>query len=302
MSDTRAHIAQQRDLLATIGKFKRQRKKKFLHSADIIAVILRNAGHGPRQLGLYRWYWDVSSSCERSKVVQMSGRPFADVQDNHQAIGLDLEVRCRRCESCRRARSAMWRLRSAQETATSNRTWMGTLTLSPESQQTTLERVRAKEAMSGIDFDVLPLREQFELLVSEIGRDLTKYLKRIRFESGAALRYLLVSERHKSGLPHFHALVHEPVMHSRIGERVLREQWQLGFSRWKLADTKSPGYVCKYIAKDAHTRIRASLHYGESTPLGDTLSLEIANHLACIQTPENTSYLSGLTNGAGLNG
>jgi len=51
----------------------------------------------------------------------------------------------------------------------------------------------------------------------------------------------------------------------RIGERVLRRQWTLGFSKFNLVDEKDPRaahYVCKYLSKTAEARVRASLQYG----------------------------------------
>jgi len=221
----------------------------------------------------------------------LSGRAFKDIADQSAAIGLDLEVRCRKCPQCLRARAAMWRMRATQETTFSARTWFGTLTLSPESYSKALSIVQAVEVLNGIDYDLLDASEQFSLIVGQIGRDITKYIKRLRKQSGATLRYLLVVEKHQSGLPHFHMLVHEPNIDQSIGERELRKQWTFGFSKWKLADQKHPGYVCKYISKSAESRVRASLHYG-TTPCGVTLSSEIAfNRKREIRPPKNHCFI-----------
>lgn len=227
----------------------------------------------------------------------LSGRPFQDVVDTAAAIGLDLEVRCRKCPQCLRARSALWRMRASAETTFSARTWFGTLTLSPACHSQALSIVQAVEALNGIDYDLLDASEQFTLLVTQIGREITKYIKRLRKQSGASLRYLLVVEKHQSGVPHFHMLVHEPFIDQSIGERELRKQWTLGFSKWKLADTKHPGYVCKYISKSAESRVRASLHYGE-TPSGVQLSSEIAFCKKRVKSdPQKSTDLLGLTQG-----
>lgn len=294
MSDTAKHVRRQRKLLREIRKHRRPKMKQFHHSSDVTRIVLQNLEFGVVRKSPYLSEWDVSGKCERPVSVQLSGRKYQDVLDEVASSGLDLDVRCRKCTSCLRARAHLWRLRAAQETTHCARTWFGTLTLSPESHQAALERVRAKEAISGIDFDVLPPSEQFGTLTSEIGRDITLYLKRVRKESAATLRYLLVVEKHQSGDPHFHMLIHEPLIMSSVGERTLRKQWILGFSRWKLADPKTAGYVCKYISKSAEARVRASLHYG-NTPCGVKLSEEIVDKVNVKSDPKKTPVLFGLT-------
>lgn len=278
MSDTSRHVAHQRRILAEIRKHRRPRRKQFMHSRDVQAIVARNLQFGVERKSVYRSSWDVSGNCSRAKPVELSGRKFIDVIDQAHSAGLDLEVRCRKCTECLRARSHLWRLRATEEATHSARTWFGTLTLSPESHALSLARCRQKEALNGIDFDCLSEGEQFAVLVHDSGREITKYLKRIRKQSSATLRYLLVVEKHASGLPHFHMLVHEPFIGQSIGERQLRKQWQLGFSKWNLVKgcgeavtPKAIFYACKYIAKSAETRVRASLHYG-TTPCGVALS------------------------------
>lgn len=159
------------------------------------------------------------------------------------------------------------------------RTWFGTLTLRPQEHFAALSRVRNRMAKSGEDFDTLSEEARFSALSGEIGKDITLWLKRVRKESGARLRYLLVSEAHKSGLPHFHCLVHEVSAEGPVAERTLRKQWKLGFAQFKLVaqgdETKTARYVTKYITKSAITRVRASQGYGQSiqynpaTPVAD---------------------------------
>lgn len=115
----------------------------------------------------------------------------------------------------------------------------------------------------GIDFDTLCKTKQFRARCSAIGVELTKWLKRIRKSSGALIRYCLVAERHKTGLPHFHILVHQ--CHDvTITKRQLQDAWRLGHSHFKLvaADDGASHYVSKYVGKDASARIRASRSYG----------------------------------------
>jgi hypothetical protein len=120
--------------------------------------------------------------------------------------------------------------------------------------------------LQGIDFERLPPAEQFSLRHTEISRELTKYLKRVRKESGAKFRFLLVAEAHKSGLPHYHLLLHEHDQFRPVRKSVLEAQWKAyGFSKWRLIeDERAARYVCKYLSKDAIARVRASIRYGST--------------------------------------
>lgn len=185
--------------------------------------------------------------------------------DNRTTLEVILETKCRKCPDCLKKRAARWRLRAQAETAMSTRTWFGTLTLSPEAHQRALDRARLTCRRRGLcDFEALDASEQFALRVAEIGKELTLYLKRLRSATGARLRYLVVAEAHESGLPHLHALIHE--IGQQVGERQLSGQWKLGFCRWRLVPTDNAaaaGYLCKYLSKDARSRVRASGHYGK---------------------------------------
>jgi len=97
---------------------------------------------------------------------------------------------------------------------------------------------------------------------SIISKELTKYFKRLR-KKGAQFRFVLVAEAHKDGYPHFHALLHEKG--PMITKSTLQGEWPYGFTSAKLVkDDRAALYVAKYLAKDARTRIRASLQYGQS--------------------------------------
>jgi hypothetical protein len=73
----------------------------------------------------------------------------------------------------------------------------------------------------------------------------------------------------RRGMPHWHLLINETV--GAVTERVLRHQWRVGLSHFRLvdkADTKTPYYVTKYLTKaDTEVRIRASLNYGAASML-----------------------------------
>lgn len=163
------------------------------------------------------------------------------------------------------ARSSLWRMRAQAELQFWPRTWFATLTLHPDVQRWVLEKARDRMAKSGSDFDALDYGEQFRLRVSAITPAITKVLKRIR-KNGAPFRYLLVAEAHKSGAPHFHALIHELSADRPIRYDTLKAAWNLGFSQFKLCeDNRHAGYLCKYLSKSAAARVRASKRYGQMT-------------------------------------
>lgn len=127
-----------------------------------------------------------------------------------------------------------------------------------------LSIARARLEALGIVYEMASEMEQFQYRHWAICPELTKYLKRVRKESGVKLRYLLVAEAHKSGAPHYHLLIHEaglaPVRHA-----VLSRQWKLGFSKYNLVkDNRAAFYVTKYLAKSALARVRASQGYGQA--------------------------------------
>lgn len=178
----------------------------------------------------------------------------------------ELSVRCRKCENCLKHRKRLWAARAIDEVNASNRTWFGTLTVNPAERfrcQLLAEQwllSRGHGAWSKQEPD-----NKFKALVKVLGAEITKWLKRVRKASGAPLRYLLVSEAHKDGFPHFHLLIHEQAL--PVTERTLRRQWRLGFSQFVLVDREAPkaaGYVCKYLTKDALTRVRGSVRYGRA--------------------------------------
>lgn len=169
------------------------------------------------------------------------------------------------CEYCQQAKAALWTGRAASEFKNSARTWFGTLTLRPSAQHRLVSAARHRLAAGGTDYDALSVKEQFSERLVELGAELTRYLKRVREESGAPLRYLVVAEQHLSGDPHLHILVHEQNGDLPVRERTLAKQWALGFTKFRLAtDSRAAAYVCKYISKSMLARVRASIRYGSS--------------------------------------
>lgn len=221
--------------------------------------------------------WSVAGTCTDPRPITMEGRKWLDHDTWNQhpdAFWLDMEVRCRRCRECLKARAHHWAERAILETGMAQRTWFGTLTFSPSEQFATEARARVAHAggwakpmprrwnESQVEWENRVRELQFTRLHAANGALLTKWLKRVRKESGASLRYILVAEAHKSGRPHYHCLVHEIPGSPPLRHRVLSRQWIHGFSQFKLADPDAARYVCKYLSKAVEARIRASLNYG----------------------------------------
>lgn len=164
------------------------------------------------------------------------------------------------CPSCKRAFREEWRARARSEIVASNRTWMATFTFRPDVVDQARNRVlRASDiSVSQVECEA---ERMFQAMEAELAKELTLYWKRLR-KAGARVRYLLVAEAHKSGVPHYHALVHEyadPVL-----KKALRSHWLCGFTTFKLVDVSAANYVTKYMVKSMNARVRASVRYGEA--------------------------------------
>lgn len=214
--------------------------------------------------------WDISSNCENAVPVTLTGRA-GRISGNHMvkskldksSYELLLQTRCRKCPSCLRARSRRWAHRSKVEIEHAPRTWFGTFTLNPFNAFMLTARTSARLTRGGTEYGLLSPPEQFAELVSEYGAELTKYLKRLRKNTGAPFRYILVAERHKSGVPHWHCLIHEQDPARPIRHASLTAGYKLGFTQFKLCDdSKTAWYVAKYLSKSAECRVRASKRYG----------------------------------------
>lgn len=73
----------------------------------------------------------------------------------------------------------------------------------------------------------------------------------------------MVAERHKSGLPHYHALVHEVHQLYPVTYRILTDAWDYGHIHAKLVQGPAAARYCaKYLSKSAEARVRASGAYG----------------------------------------
>lgn len=244
--------------------------------------------HDAEVVGPFHVKWDVAGRCQDPVPVQLYGRrdergQWWDLMTNsgpqrlksRSPMALDIETRCRRCGPCLRARAALWRARALTECRAAQRSWFGTLTLAPEAHVQVDSHARSYLDDQGVDFDALSFDERFKERILVINQTITKFLKRVRKNTGADLRYLIVAEAHKSGLPHFHLLVHEVT--GVVTHRRLKEAWRAGFSDFKLilsGDEKAASYVTKYLTKSALARVRASLGYGDPPSLASPLAID----------------------------
>lgn len=230
---------------------------------------------------VHTWRVDYASGsgkrpCLSPVLIRLTGRPLTKGRKSELLVvsvqrpgGLpvhvDIDVPCRQCEHCLNRRGQLWYFRALAETTSATRTWFGTLTLSPDQHVRVAAACRVQHSQNGDDFDALPSARQFAERHKCISREITLYLKRVRKHYGSEFRFCCVAEAHKTGLPHYHMLVHQ-VGPTAILHRLLSEQWRVGFSQWKLVRTPTAaGYATKYLSKSAQARVRASKRYGHTT-------------------------------------
>lgn len=251
-----------------------------MHWSAVAGIIQNGIPQGCRpryDSAHHAWEWDISAGCLRPLLVELTGVTMHQPEwiksgfvSNHLAAGakfakrlawgvlreqkrlfLDLHVKCRRCDVCRRKNSQRYAAKARAEIAEAQRTWMVSLTLTPEQHY----RVQCEAGSE----DII---ERHKVISKEI----TKAIKRLRKNTGAKLRYISVCEAHKSGLPHYHMLIHE--IEGSVKYRDLVQMWRWGFVHAKLVPEADAGkaswYVCKYVAKDARARVRSSIMYGRN--------------------------------------
>lgn len=220
---------------------------------------------GGRRAVSRRVKWTVSGGCEAPVPIELYGRGGKSVTGKEErSLEVTLYTRCRKCVWCRRKRQHDWTGYAVQETAASSRTWLGTLTMSPDNHYRALAKARCIVP----DFDDLTADRRFSVLAGLMGDHVTLWLKRIRANSRAPIRYLMVAEKHTDkldGFPHYHILIHEQDEGAPVRQRILREAWRIGFSSFWLVNNPAQAiYPCKYLLKDASSRVRASFRYGRN--------------------------------------
>lgn len=251
---------------------------------------------------------DVSAGCFAPVTVEYVGRRERFMIKHHEvspkwydpttweSVSVIMICKCRTCEHCLRKRRIHWYHRAKLETQLAPRTWFVSATYNDD---TLFQRTVAAERTcrkKGLDWDALSAEERFKHVLRECSRDVTLFLKVLRERCKAPMRYICVAERDSSGErgnmhPHFHLLIHQetvvPITHSHFTGRNMKPRaipaWRCGFASYKLADDQAPGYVAKYISKDATARVRASGAYGYRSASGLSLASE------CKAKPERAS-------------
>lgn len=225
----------------------------------------------------------ITDAAFRGEAVQVDGRWYVALHGDCMSplkLGAnDLGrlfatrlVRCRVCGSCRRARTNYWGFAGMEQTRIGGeaglRTWFGTLTLDPAWQGEFLDAARqASECPNAEWWEDAQCDERFARVRDVLVRETQKMWKRLR-KAGHQFKYLIVFERHKSGLPHMHFLLHE--RGAPIRKKDIQAQWPYGFTNVSIvggrsaratAPERAAWYVVKYLSKSAQARQLASHGY-----------------------------------------
>jgi len=234
--------------------------KRYLSEAKF-AVLTAKAALGGAVIQRDGWSWNVAGPCSKPKALAMHAEGW------RTRIGL-LSIPCRRCGGCLAKRGAGWARRAAIEFAQANRTWFGTLTFKPDIIDRATQEIIDRLKISAEEFAALPRELRWMHLHGCTRREVTLYLKRVRHLS--QFRHVTVCEPHKTGVPHYHLLIHEPA-DSCLRKADLETTYHAGFSAWRLAkDVRACWYVSKYLMKGTGARVRASRAYGQISPSGIT--------------------------------
>lgn len=209
-----------------------------------------------------------AGSCTDPREIFAVGRPDEFLVrfcgQREASLAHTMYVRCRKCPDCLAHRARLWTARGIDETKLSARTWFGTLTLAPDRQTWARYSAHANLQRGGWGPEEFGDGELFRKSIEVINPEITRFLKRVRKVN--PFRYMLVTEQHKSGLPHFHCLIHEYA--GTLTKRVLEDKWRYGHSHFRLipeGNEQMVGYVAKYLAKSLLTRVRASEDYGQGS-------------------------------------
>jgi hypothetical protein len=206
---------------------------------------------------------EMLKACEKAGLKTDNDSVVIRAKPRKLGLKITVSARCRKCVPCLMVRRNMWAYRAVAECEGSQRTWFGTLTLRTTAHEHFKRVAQVAGDTSAYTWEERSDDERFLARHRAITPQLTKWLKRVRKNTGAQLRYLLVCEAHESGLPHYHCLVHEVPGSCAVRYRDLEAAWPFGFSDWKLVtDKRQAIYLCKYIGKSALARVRASVQYG----------------------------------------
>jgi hypothetical protein len=245
-----------------------------MHHRETLERLVAKAMHAGRckRIGVSIYEVDYSLNCENPIHREMFScydreRTMArEVYGHRGPLTVILICQCRKCDNCRLRHQMHWRYRCEAELKRSARTWFGTLTFHPSISHGALSQCRLDSLKKGFVYDEAPASEQFQLFHNKLQKYVTLFFKKLRKTSQSPVRYVLVAEAHKTGIPHYHMLLHEVSVSKPIRKLLLHATWDVGFSSWKLVDTEDghAKYVTKYLNKGANARVRASVKYGQS--------------------------------------
>lgn len=242
-------------------------RRKASDPGSVTGLALRALMAGGFHVSPGHVQWNIAGRCSEPRGVEVASSSM-DLIARNKLTWVELKVRCRKCPNCARFRSAMWRDRARTEIALWPVSYLGTLTLTPDEQYRSLLIAQQSLAEQAVRIDELSEAEIFRERCSVIGEWFTLYMKRVRKALGTPMRYLLVAEAHRSGLPHLHVLLHECERYSQDAWdtfSVLKSQWPHGHCTFNgiERDMRASYYVCKYLSKSALARVRASRFYGD---------------------------------------
>ena len=186
-----------------------------------------------------RWLVRYSGKCSKPIPIKRSA--------SSGALFATMLVRCWKCDDCRRAIAYYWAMAGKEQTRLAaergDRTWFGTLTFRSEHQRAMIDLARDRWMAETATGSAPPdwwedalCDERFRLVREEVVAELQMYWKRLR-KAGHKFTYLAVLERHKTGLPHVHFLLHEKCC--KIRKRDLQEKWPFGFSNVSIVGGKA---------------------------------------------------------------
>ena len=196
--------------------------RRVMHARYVAAYCARAMANGGRQVSTSSWEWDCSGGCENPVYMELEGRwdvpvnmpdeyrdvpemeilwhegkfYFRDVWKRKLPLALQMQMPCRKCGPCLKRRAHHWRMRAENETRSAAVTWFGTMTCTPHHHAMASYAAERRLKSRGIPFSELSAEQQFLASVRELNLEITKYLKRVRKETGASLRYICVVEAH----------------------------------------------------------------------------------------------------------
>jgi len=226
----------------------------------------------------FRLGWEPK--CEAPYVFEAFASRSEIKSGKRDPIFVNGSGRCRKCDQCKKARSAMWQIRAMHEYSKWPVTVFGTVTMSPEEHYALDARIiQGTRGPDGqykrypANINEMSATELFVARVGVMGDDVQRLLKRLR--KGDAFhrpqfRYLVVAEAHDSdrtnsamrGRPHFHILLHEIVQGSLVVGSPTKAILEGVDGEWKRCSYKSGGQWREGVFVDDRSFLRSQWDAG----------------------------------------